>query len=62
MALSILSLPIPPPGHLSGTCHLSVSQQGSDRKTLCMGVGHYSLEAVDYVPFSIVSLKNMPIR
>ena len=56
IAHSIPTVPLhPPPGHLSGSCHLVCPGGGDLSENLCLGVGRSSilLEAVKVVPFSI---------
>ena len=53
--------PFPPPGHLSGICHLVGPHGGDLAENLCPGIRHLSvlLEEVNAVPFFTISLKNM---
>ena len=62
MAQSIPRVSIPP-GHLSGICHLVDPGSGEFVRKPLLGGGHLSvlLEAIDIAPFSISSIKNMPI-
>ena len=60
VAQTIPSVPIPPPGHLSGICHLvGFPAVGNLSQNFCPGVGHLSilLEALNVVPFLIFHLK-----
>ena len=60
MARSIPSVQTPPPpGHLSGSCHLVCPGGGDLSQNLCLGVGRSSIlpEAVNVVTFSIFYLK-----